>query len=71
MQQQPGICRYLELLDLAETVDEILKVGKELERLNETIDLLKGKMNRIDQLDAYATITVNLKERKKPGVLEY
>ncbi|HKK78269.1 MAG TPA: DUF4349 domain-containing protein, partial [Phaeodactylibacter sp.] len=63
--------RYLELLDLAETVDEILKVEKELERLNETIDLLKGKMNRIDQLDAYATITVNLKERKKPGVLGY
>lgn len=35
------------------------------------IDLLKGKTNRIDQLDAFATITVNLKERKKPGVLGY
>ncbi len=63
--------RYLELLDQAQTVDEILKVEKELERLNETIDLLKGKMNRIDHLDAYATITINLKERKKPGVLGY
>jgi hypothetical protein len=63
--------RYLELLDKATTVDEILKVEKELERLNETIDLLKGKINRIDHLDAYATITIELKERRKPGVLGY
>ncbi len=63
--------RYLQLLDRAETVDEILKVEKELERLNETIDLLKGKMNRIDHLDAFATITINLKERQKPGPLGY
>jgi hypothetical protein len=63
--------RYLDLLDQAATVDEILKVEKELERLNETIDLLKGKMNRIDHLDTYATITINLKERQKPGILGY
>jgi hypothetical protein len=63
--------RYLDLLDQAATVDEILKVEKELERLNETIDLLKGKMNRIDHLDNYATITINLRERQKPGILGY
>lgn len=63
--------RYLDLLDKATTVDEILKVEKELERLNETIDLLKGKMNRIDHLDAYATITIYLRERQKPGILGY
>ncbi|MEQ8706707.1 MAG: DUF4349 domain-containing protein [Phaeodactylibacter sp.] len=63
--------RYLGLLDQATTVDEILKVEKELERLNETIDLLKGKMNRIDHLDTYATITINLRERQKPGILGY
>lgn len=63
--------RYLDLLEKAATVDEILKVEKELERLNETIDLLKGKINRIDHLDTYATITINLRERKKPGVLGY
>ncbi len=63
--------RYLDLLDQAATVDEILKVEKELERLNETIDLLKGKMNRIDHLDTYATITINLRERQKPGILGY
>jgi hypothetical protein len=38
--------RYLELLAKAENVEAALKVEKELERLNGTIDLLKGKMNR-------------------------
>lgn len=63
--------RYLELLAKAENVEAALKVEKELERLNETIDLLKGKMNRINHLSEYSTLTINLKEKKKPGVLGY
>lgn len=63
--------RYLELLQKAETVEEILQVEKELERLNEKIDLLKGQMNRINHLDEFSTITVYLKEKKKPGALGY
>jgi hypothetical protein len=63
--------RYLELLSKAENVEAALKVEKELERLNETIDLLKGKMNRIDHLSEYSTITINLKEKKKPGLIGY
>lgn len=63
--------RYLELLAKAENVEAALKVEKELERLNEVIDLLTGKMNKIDHLSTYSTITVNLKEKKKPGILGY
>lgn len=63
--------RYLELLAKAENVEAALQVEKELERLNGTIDILKGKMNRIDHLSEYSTITVNLKEKKKPGILGY
>ncbi len=63
--------RYLELLNQAETVQAALLVEKELERLNETIDMLKGKMNRINHLDAYSTITISLKEHIKPGLLGY
>jgi hypothetical protein len=63
--------RYLELLTQAENVEAALKVERELERLNETIDLLKGKLNRIDQLAVLATITVDLRERKKPGPIGY
>jgi len=63
--------RYLELLARAENVQAALTVEKELERLNGTIDLLKGKMNRIDHLSEFSTITINLKEKKKPGLLGY
>ena len=63
--------RYLELLAKAENVEAALKVEKELERLNETIDLLKGRLNRIEHLTEHSTITVNLKMRTKPGVLGY
>lgn len=63
--------RYLELLAKAENVQAALLVEKELERLNETIELMKGQMNRIDHLSTYSTITVYLKEKKKPGVIGY
>jgi hypothetical protein len=63
--------RYLELLEKAENVEAALLVEKELERLNETIELLKGEMNRIDHLTAYSTISVYLKEKKKPGIIGY
>lgn len=63
--------RYLELLARAENVQAALLVEKELERLNETIELMKGQMNRIDHLVSYSTITVYLKEKKKPGIVGY
>jgi len=63
--------KYLELLAKAENVEAAVKVEKELERLNETIDLLKGKMKRINHLSEFSTITINLNERKKPGLLGY
>lgn len=63
--------RYLVLLEKAENVTAALMVEKELERLNGTIDLLKGQMNRIDHLAEFSTITVYIKEKKKPGILGY
>lgn len=63
--------RYLDLLQKAVTVEEILKVEKELERLNGEIDLLKGKMNRIGHLVDYSTIDVYYQQKVKLGVLGY
>ena len=63
--------RYLALLEKADQVEEILKIEKELERLNETIDLLKGKINRLENLEAYATINVRLIQKVKPGIFGY
>ena len=63
--------RYLALLAKAENVEAALKVEKELERLNLTIDSLKGQRNKISHLTKYSTITVNLKEKQKLGILGY
>ncbi|MEY3398795.1 MAG: hypothetical protein RL220_1389 [Bacteroidota bacterium] len=63
--------RYLELLARAENVEAAVMVERELERLNETIELMKGQMNQLEHLSQYATITVSIHERKKPGILGY
>lgn len=63
--------RYLELLAKAENVEAALQVEKELERLNTKIDLLKGRIERLGHLVAYSTIEVNIKEKRKMGILGY
>lgn len=63
--------RYLELLALAKNVDEAIIVERELERLNETIDLFKGRMNQLDQLEAFSTINVSVEKKAKLGPLGY
>jgi hypothetical protein len=61
--------RYLELLSKAENVEAMLKVEKELERLNGEIDLLKGNMGKLEHLNEYATISLNITQKKKLGIL--
>ncbi|MCC5916626.1 MAG: DUF4349 domain-containing protein [Cryomorphaceae bacterium] len=63
--------RYLALLDRARTVEETIKVERELERLNEVIDLHKGRIQRFEHLAEFSTVSVSIKERVKPGVLGY
>ncbi|MEO1049948.1 MAG: DUF4349 domain-containing protein [Bacteroidota bacterium] len=62
---------YLRFLDRSTTVEEAVKVQKELDRINERIDLLKGKINRLEHLTAYSTLAVTLREKKNPGVFGY
>ena len=63
--------RYLEMLKIATTIDEVLKVEKELERLSREIDLLEGKINKTEHLVSYSTISVKCEEKIKPGILGY
>lgn len=63
--------KYLELLEKAENVEAAVQVEKELERLNGEIDSLEGKLNRFNHLSAYSTITIDLRQRKKLGILGY
>lgn len=61
--------RYLALLDQATTLDQMMKVERELERINARIESLKGQIERMSHLVAMATITVRTKEGIKPGPL--
>jgi len=63
--------RYLELLQQAENVEAALQVERELQRLNETIDLLEGQQQRLEQDAVYATVRIDIREKKKPGLLGY
>lgn len=63
--------RYLELLARAENVEAALQVERELERLNGLMSVLKGRLNRLDHLSEYSTITVWVMERREPGLLGY
>lgn len=63
--------RYLALLDQAVNVSEVLMVERELERLNRELELLKGRLQRLDELHTFSTITVYYQKKVKPGVLGY
>ena len=55
--------RLLEILEMAETVDEILAVEKELERVRGEIESLTGQLQYIERRVNYSTITINLVEK--------
>lgn len=63
--------RYLALLDKAQTVEETLLVERELERITADIESMKGQVQRLDQAEAFALLTVNVERRAKPGPLGY
>jgi len=50
--------RLLKLLERAEKVEDTLKIEKELERITETIELLKGKIAHLKNSVAFCTLTV-------------
>jgi len=59
--------RYLGLLEVAKTIEEILRIERELDRINKDIDLLTGKLNQMEHVIKYATVTVETKPAVKPG----
>lgn len=63
--------RYIALLDKAEKVSEIVEIEKELERLNREIESYKGQLKRLNELEAFSTITVRIDKRVRPGVIGY
>jgi hypothetical protein len=63
--------RYLVLLGRAGTIPEILRMERELERINQLIETYKGKLNRLSHLTLLSTVTVSTKEQVKAGPVGY
>lgn len=63
--------RYLELLNQAKEVSDILAIERELERLNTEIERLKGQINSYDTQIQYSSVSVNFFTKAKPGPLGY
>jgi len=61
--------RYLELLQMAETVADLLSIEKELERVNTEIEIMEGRIQYAQMSVAYSNITVRFNERVRPGPL--
>jgi len=54
--------RFIELLEKAHTVEDVLKIEKELERKRGEIESLEGKLRVMEEKIEMAAITVNLEE---------
>ena len=63
--------RYLKLLDRAGSIPEILKMERELERINQLIETYKGKLNRLSHLTLHSTVTVSTQVQTKAGPVGY
>ena len=59
--------RYLALLEKAVSVQDILGIEKELERVNTEIDIIEGRIKYAEQSVAYSNIFIRYRERTKPG----
>lgn len=53
--------RYLELMDRAESVSDILAVGERLDSVRSEIERLQGRLQVLDDLVDFATVGVNLR----------
>ncbi|MBI4591894.1 DUF4349 domain-containing protein [Candidatus Uhrbacteria bacterium] len=54
--------RYVEILDVANTVEEILQIEEALGNIRGYIESLQGQLNYLDSLTGFSTITISLSE---------
>ncbi|MGC1122694.1 MAG: DUF4349 domain-containing protein [Candidatus Methanofastidiosia archaeon] len=57
--------RYLEILDMATTVEDVLKVETQLERIRGEIESLQGTLNYLENQIQYSVIHVQLAEPRE------
>ncbi len=60
---------YQRLMEKATTVDEMLRVEAELQRVTEKIELLEGQIKRYSSQVEYSLVEVRIEEESTPGPL--
>lgn len=55
--------RFLDLLNQAKTIKDILQVEQELKSIREEIETMQGRLNHINTRAAYSTITLTIYEK--------
>jgi hypothetical protein len=63
------LARYEELLKKSTSVRDAVEVERELSRITESIETLKGQIRYYDNQIGYSTISVSFQEPTKPGPL--
>jgi len=58
--------RLIEILEMAETVEDVLEIERELYRVRGEIESMTAQLNHLDDLVSLATIHVNLREEAIP-----
>jgi hypothetical protein len=61
--------RYLAILERAEDVEDLLRIEKELERVNREIEGIRGSLIMANQQLAFSTVTITFEEPSSPGPL--
>lgn len=66
--------RYRSLLDIANEVEEILKIENELNRIRTEVEILQGRKNYLDNQISFSTITVEFRQPEpissgSPGIV--
>lgn len=54
---------YLNILDSAETVEDVLAVQQQLSDTRQEIEVIEGRLRFFDQSAAFSSVTVNIRER--------
>lgn len=60
--------RYIELLRQAKTVEDSLAIERELARVTQDIELLKGKLRFLQNQIAFSTINLSLERKTQEPV---
>lgn len=58
--------RLIEILDMADTVEDVLEIEKELNRVRGEIEAMTAQLNYLKDQVSYATINVTVREEKVP-----